>query len=513
MPEVKPPTDQAILISRKETPGYYLDLGNLIASFSSNQSIDKSEPLVNGAPLSKVLGPNSKAGDWLKSPLSALKNGQWSARPIAIPGYGNASANPWPEGTENLTVYFVDASVGSDVSLWGDFGIDNQLAIWVNGEYRYGLYSPTHYDASAPDLPVKDVNLGRLNPGLNAIQIFRGDEYGWSGADWKLSVKPTVSVTNIGGNDQCVTPSASDRTVSGQGLPGVAVELFALKLDGTSQLLGKVQPDDKGRFSYQLSLEELFDIFTAADTGSIFARQTPIGGAALASKPFRFLFDKAGFSSNAAVDLALAAEGKASADFPWKFGVITPQDQVFSVLDTKQLDADFKGFSGGDAVGVILANVNARSVPHFTGQIESNAILLHPSYGGNQPTLRFTAPASKTYFLKGYFQDSNVNGGDGATGSIQKNGVQKVFTQQWGASDSKRYPFDLSVSLEKGDFLDFSLSMNGGYSYDSTAFALTIDAAANVASSARLGVEAEDGSIVVNPKDVLQPVSISVDLA
>lgn len=178
-------------LTRKGTPAYYLNLGDLIYSFSSNENLDKNEPQVNGVLLSKVLESTAKVGSWLSDPEAAINNGNWSSGPVSVPGYDNEDINPWPEKTENLAIYFVDAGALGRQTLWADLGIDNQLAIWVNGEYRYGVYRPVHYDVN--DLPYRNVDLGPLKPGLNAIQIFRGDEFGWAGADWVMTAKPSVN--------------------------------------------------------------------------------------------------------------------------------------------------------------------------------------------------------------------------------------------------------------------------------------------------------------------------------
>jgi len=78
----------------------------------------------------------------------------------------------------------VDGGTSGLGNLKADIGIDNMISIWINGEYRYGAYSPVHYDPN--NLPLQNIDLGPLKPGLNAIQILRSDEFGWAGADWTI---------------------------------------------------------------------------------------------------------------------------------------------------------------------------------------------------------------------------------------------------------------------------------------------------------------------------------------
>ena len=83
-------------------------------------------------------------------------------------------------GTEELIIYLVDGRTNGG-EIRGSFGIDNHLAFLINSEYRYGAYSPMHFYES--QLPFTNINLGTLKHGVNAIQILRGDQYGWAGGE------------------------------------------------------------------------------------------------------------------------------------------------------------------------------------------------------------------------------------------------------------------------------------------------------------------------------------------
>ena len=177
---------QTLPLVRSSTPAYYLDLGNVYGNFDQSQDPSKKEPVIEGKPLGQWFDQTAgaKLGPWLKDPLTAIGNGQWSSQPIAIPGYQGAATNPWPEGTENASMMLVDGGPYGVANLKADIGIDNMIFIWINGEYRYGAYSPVHYDPA--NLPLKNVDLGPLRPGPNTIQILRSDEFGWAGADWTI---------------------------------------------------------------------------------------------------------------------------------------------------------------------------------------------------------------------------------------------------------------------------------------------------------------------------------------
>ena len=73
------------LITRKGSQAYYLDLGDIIGSFTSNDNLASVEPRANGSALSKIIEATGQAGPWLSDPSTAIKNGRWSAAPISIP--------------------------------------------------------------------------------------------------------------------------------------------------------------------------------------------------------------------------------------------------------------------------------------------------------------------------------------------------------------------------------------------------------------------------------------------
>ena len=193
-------------LKRENTKGYLLDLGEVFGVYDYNPAgpIYEAEPTVEGTPVSayieawaKRLAPqypvqSSDVLGWLSADPSEtariIEGGNWKG-PDIVP-------MEFLQGHENLVVYLIDAGSTGSAELIANIGIDNNIAIWINGQYRFGAYHPIHFYPE--DLPCKSVSLGPLQPGLNALQIMRNDWYGWAGADWHITASAegvTDSVT------------------------------------------------------------------------------------------------------------------------------------------------------------------------------------------------------------------------------------------------------------------------------------------------------------------------------
>jgi len=183
-------------LARASASGYLIDLGDAFSSFdattpdSRGWSTYPQEPTVKGVALREVLRergrkliadgtPNAPdVESWLRDPFKSADSGR--SNPGIVPV-------EFAQGSEQLVTYFIDAGRTAAGELIGDFGIDNYLAVWINGEYRFGVFRPIHF--SVDDLPFKNVSLGRVQPGVNVIQILRSDHFGWAGADWQIRMR------------------------------------------------------------------------------------------------------------------------------------------------------------------------------------------------------------------------------------------------------------------------------------------------------------------------------------
>jgi len=183
-------------LARATASGYTIDLGDVFPSFDATNpdargwSVYPQEPTVNGVALLEVLrkrgrqlvadgAPNTPDVEgWLRDPRKSAEGARFNASIVPI---------EFAATSEQLVTYFFDAGRAPAGELIGDFGIDNYLAVWINGEYRFGVFHPIHFYAE--DLPFKNVSLGRVQPGVNVIQILRSDNYGWAGADWQIRMR------------------------------------------------------------------------------------------------------------------------------------------------------------------------------------------------------------------------------------------------------------------------------------------------------------------------------------
>ena len=109
----------------------------------------------NLGPAADILGP------WLNNP--PVFNSHWQT-PRQIP-------QMWDFNTDNAIVYEVDGGLSGISDVRGNFGVDNGIFVWVNGQYKFGAVqqgpaSPSEY----PNIP-----LGDFRPGINYIQVLRED--------------------------------------------------------------------------------------------------------------------------------------------------------------------------------------------------------------------------------------------------------------------------------------------------------------------------------------------------
>jgi len=114
-------------------------------------------------------------GDWLGSPESALKNQNWSS-------LGKIPFS-WPTNAELAIIYEIDGGKFGIDNLRGNFGADNGIYVWINGEFRFGALDP------GPTIPNEyaNIDLGSLKPCKNYIQVLLEDHGVILGYDVKIT--------------------------------------------------------------------------------------------------------------------------------------------------------------------------------------------------------------------------------------------------------------------------------------------------------------------------------------
>jgi hypothetical protein len=136
--------------------GYYNQtLGNIFDSPGSSNSLP--EPNLTLA---------TNLGNWFADTENAIKNGFWSEL--------QQISQSWTTNQETAIIYEVDGGLYGVSNLKGNFGADNSIFVWVNGQYKFG--ASAEGGASANEYP--NIDLGSLKPGKNYIQILRADHGG-----------------------------------------------------------------------------------------------------------------------------------------------------------------------------------------------------------------------------------------------------------------------------------------------------------------------------------------------
>ena len=130
------------------------------------------------------------------------------------------------------------------------------------------------------------------------------------------------------------------------------------------------------------------------------------------------------------------------------------------------------------SVGVdpgILRNPSTNTYNCAGGQIifPPELLYLHPGPSGQRAVVRWTAPASGTYQIKGAFRKINQNASTDV--KILKNAGTSLFSRNIDGSNSQQ-PFNFTVTAAAGETIDFSVGYGSNNSYlgDATGLAVTV---------------------------------------
>lgn len=159
------------------TPAYYnTALGTTLDGTQPQfprANLADGDPIILPASEPNLTSATSILGDWLSSKPFPL-NGHWSILQ-SIP-------KTWLANTETAIIYPINAGLGGITNLTGNFGVDNGIFVWVNGEFKFGALAP----AFATAFEYSNIDLGSLPPGQNYIQILREDHGGLTGYSIKI---------------------------------------------------------------------------------------------------------------------------------------------------------------------------------------------------------------------------------------------------------------------------------------------------------------------------------------
>jgi len=234
------------------------------------------------------------------------------------------------------------------------------------------------------------------------------------------------------------------------------------------------------------------------------------------SEPFILLGDQADLSESAifgSPDYNAVAEFSVTPRTPtsiWHYGKTSgPTSNVFEAFPDTNTYAPCSGTPGSGTAFQEWRN-NSAALPQLglnvsgsifvcgTLRVPTDAIYLHPGPDGSRAVLRWRAPSDGTYQVGGVFQGLDSTGSRDVY--IFVNGTA-IWATTPIVNGLEQKPFDLTVPMLAGEFIDFHVGANGGSNYDATGLSVSIrqpvTACATVPADIRANILAENSPIDV----------------
>lgn len=176
----------------------------------------------------------------------------------------------------------------------------------------------------------------------------------------------------------------------------------------------------------------------------------------------------------------------------WNYGYSASDTDNTLTLFVPATDTDtIPGCNGGNFERWRINNPDtipqiARHNPALTcNNIPSNALFMHPGFGGQRAVVRWTAPGSGTFQLTGSLQRMNL----GATTDLKiiKNAATPSESIVFAGNNSSTFQiaYNVNVTVAAGDKLDFSVGNGDGSQIgDGSSIAINISQAANACLTA-----------------------------
>ena len=234
------------------------------------------------------------------------------------------------------------------------------------------------------------------------------------------------------------------------------------------------------------------------------------------SEPFILLGDQADLSESAifgSPDYNAVAEFSVTPRTPtsiWHYGKTSgPTSNVFEAFPDTNTYAPCSGTPGSGTAFQEWRN-NSAALPQLglnvsgsifvcgTLRVPTDAIYLHPGPDGSRAVLRWRAPSDGTYQVGGVFQGLDSTGSRDVY--IFVNGTA-IWSTTPIVNGLEQKPFDLTVPMLAGEFIDFHVGANGGSNYDATGLSVSIrqpvTACATAPADIRANIPAENSPIDV----------------
>ncbi len=165
---------------------------------------------------------------------------------------------------------------------------------------------------------------------------------------------------------------------------------------------------------------------------------------------------------------------------PWTYGFTQTRGSTFQQSTLTGVNSSLDYWSATTSGPHITHNLTGNTIP---GGITypPDALNLDPSFDGRNSVLRFTAPVTDTYHLTGRFQGIDLTRGSTTDVAILQNsnsiltGNINGFFTDLATTPGAIVPYDLQVTLQQGETLDFSVGQGtGGSLFDSTGVSAII---------------------------------------
>lgn len=174
----------------------------------------------------------------------------------------------------------------------------------------------------------------------------------------------------------------------------------------------------------------------------------------------------------------------------WSYGWETFRGGPFTLMDRGWTDYSYGTqdvWSSSVAPSSPSIALAVTDINHPTLFVPAGTVNTHPGYNGENPVVRWTAPASGTYLLEGWFigNDHGWTWQQGVTTTTDVavlRGPLEVFSG-YVESYNVPLPFSVTLPLLTGETVDFNVGFgrNGSWWHDSTGLAATITKVSDLA--------------------------------